>query len=458
MFDVKIIIVMVPLIILLLLAYVEISDIKKNIKQLTSDVNNQTTNITQNVSRCVDRIEKISQSHISELQTIGKINLQQINRMSCIRVDDENNSEEMSNYLSPVEKESQLKPDNAPNGNMLPISEQRNTGVQKSIFLSDASSPKVPGAKDSPNDYQQASNTSGAADVFMKSTLRGKSEISQVVSPEAISFKGDIASRGTIVPPEANSAKAEFASHFLKDSVLSESLMVSSAPDAHPKPSHGTIVPPEGNHDIQIYASSCEIPVYTDPTNLIDKIDKAAYNDESDSDVEDESDSEDEDEITKEENSDSDTSEFITAFQSNQQNIENDIKRFAQLVGIKNILDIPLNGKLSQNDATGPLIESVHSDESDIISKHIDEVSHDICDTHDIATRETIVSPEAISHDTSTADAPKSTELRPINDYTLKELQEIAKQHGIATTTKVDGKIKQYRKQELYEVLNSTKK
>ena len=41
-------------------------------------------------------------------------------------------------------------------------------------------------------------------------------------------------SRETVVPPEAISPKGDMASHFLKDSALSESLMVSGAPETHP--------------------------------------------------------------------------------------------------------------------------------------------------------------------------------------------------------------------------------
>ncbi len=44
--------------------------------------------------------------------------------------------------------------------------------------------------------------------------------------------------------------------------------------------------------------------------------------------------------------------------------------------------------------------------------------------------------------------------MKPITEYTLQELKEIAKTNGIPTTTKTDGKVRQYKKSEIYELLN----
>lgn len=109
MIDYKILFIIVPLVIIIVFAYREISVLKQNINDLNSELKQQTSHISENVNQCIDRIEKISKLHISELQNINKINVQKINKINTIKQlthDTDNFSECLSgNAMSPLESE-----------------------------------------------------------------------------------------------------------------------------------------------------------------------------------------------------------------------------------------------------------------------------------------------------------------------------------------------------------------
>lgn len=146
--DAKIIILLIPIMVLLYIAYMEysdskeISDIKKSVQTLSEGVKAQNNAFSHNVNACIERIEKISKSHISELQTINKLNLQQINHMSTIKVDGDDVSEGLSNnYMSPTVDQSGKK--NSPDNDMKVVCCKRDE-----LYLSDADevkrAPSVP--------------------------------------------------------------------------------------------------------------------------------------------------------------------------------------------------------------------------------------------------------------------------------------------------------------------------
>lgn len=110
MFDYKIFLFIIPLVIILFFAYREISNLKQNIADINTELKQQSTTIASNVNQCVDRIEKISKIHITELQNINKINSQRINKISCICPESDNETEGLSrNYISPVDDASPEK-------------------------------------------------------------------------------------------------------------------------------------------------------------------------------------------------------------------------------------------------------------------------------------------------------------------------------------------------------------
>lgn len=100
----KIILIIVAIVIIIVLAYIEISSVKESLTVIDNKLKSQTSTITTDVSQCVDRIEKISKAHILELQNINKINSQQINKISSIYRETDNETEGLSrNYISPRE-------------------------------------------------------------------------------------------------------------------------------------------------------------------------------------------------------------------------------------------------------------------------------------------------------------------------------------------------------------------
>lgn len=391
MFDVKFILVLIPLVVLLFLAYNEISDIKKNVKLLTTELKSQTTNISQNVSQCVERIEKISQSHISELQTINKMNLQQINRVNCIRMEGEDESEGLSsNYMSPNEKD-------------IPVTHSRIT--------------------------REGTTT----------------------RDEGIHTKNDL----------------PLKSKQLDDLYLSDDENKKTLP----------------KNDEQV----SEIPVYI-PQGIPEPVDHNNTNEEDN-----------DSESTGSVESAQDTSEFIDDILHPTDNIHitpehiislNNIEQIAGLVGMSEIFGGSQTnvsgGILHQNKlrGSGPIIEAISDEESNKqsnvenidqnseVSSHIDEIAESIKvptpdkDVESIRSHTSKVSKKTESHDESQDEeksshskstAEEKSVLLSIDEYKLKDLQELAKKKGIATFTKVDGKIKQYRKQELYNVLLSKK-
>lgn len=398
MFDVKFILVLIPLVVLLFLAYNEISDVKKNVKQLTLELKNQTSSITQNVSQCVERIEKISQSHISELQTINKMNLQQINRVNCIRVDGEDESEGLSsNYMSPNEKDNKEIPNNC-------IPDQLGS------------------------DPIEHTNVACSGDIPEKSKSFGGA--TEIVTHSKITKDGTT----TCVKQQDTS-----------DQKIRLLCQAQSTEDP-------------------------EIPIYV-PHEIQDV-----------------------QEDSEESESDNDTSEFVEEPLNKPDNTPehiisiNDIEHFAGLVGMGEIFGDSKN-KLHNS---GPVIESIHSEEDEHtqsieqisnndtcsqnidVSAHIDEVSnkisqhssHDSENNHELAhSHEEYPENPTVAHQTESESQPSNHSEEPVNKivpklnsidkYTLKELQEIAKQKNIAISAKVDGKMRQYRKQELYDVLSN---
>ena len=102
MFDYKIIFFIIPLVIIVLLAYREINNLKQNISEINTEIKQQSVSISSNVNQCVDRIEKISKLHISELQNINKINSQRVNKVNNMCIESDNETEGLSrNYISP---------------------------------------------------------------------------------------------------------------------------------------------------------------------------------------------------------------------------------------------------------------------------------------------------------------------------------------------------------------------
>jgi hypothetical protein len=135
MFDSKIIFFIIPLVIILVFAYREIGTLKQHISEITAELKQQTTDISSNVNQCVERIEKISKIHITELQNINKINTQRINQINSVCAESDNETEGLSrNYLSPtgeeehkVETKNQTvkKPENTGQNNVLEKKIQR---------------------------------------------------------------------------------------------------------------------------------------------------------------------------------------------------------------------------------------------------------------------------------------------------------------------------------------------
>jgi hypothetical protein len=144
MFDYKILLFLIPLVIILFFAYKEINTLKQNLEEINSRLRNHTTDISDNVNQCVDRIEKISKLHISELQNINKIQNQRINRISHVANDSDNETEGLSRpYISPnVFELSDTKPQKQLEKNI----QQKEEGVDADrLYLSNGSdSVKIP--------------------------------------------------------------------------------------------------------------------------------------------------------------------------------------------------------------------------------------------------------------------------------------------------------------------------
>jgi len=108
MFDSKILIVVVPLVMVAILtffAYREISVLKENLLRIDTELKAQSTNASINIDQCVERIEKISKAHITELQNINKINSQKINKINHIHMETEETEGLSRNYISPDDNE-----------------------------------------------------------------------------------------------------------------------------------------------------------------------------------------------------------------------------------------------------------------------------------------------------------------------------------------------------------------
>jgi len=406
MFDAKIILFLVPLAVLLYFAYTEISGIKENMKSIAADVKNQTDSITQNVNQCVERIEKISQTHINEIQTINKINLQQINRMHSIRGDEDVETEGLSNnYLSPTMKEQIVK--TKPKINIIPKKVASPKRLDD-LYLSDIEDGK-------------------------KSIPLEQIVISDVVEKQPINVKPFELSR----------------------------------------------------NDINTSQLLQNIPIYT-PQEI--------QNDDSEDDESEECDDENEEEY--------DDSEDID-YQPNMNINMNELPEIQKIFEIFNNAPI----QLSKLRNSGPLIESIHSDiisevqikdqnisnhqdtQSSIsskVSEHLDILSNQLSqsekipDTVSVKSVSSHKSMQSIKSNTSVKSNKSSklsipldiveqdvrssksntqpiTEIQPIlkefDAYNFKELQNIAKQHNIPLSDKIDGKTRLYKKQELYNIL-----
>ena len=94
--DYKIFFIIIALIIILVLAYREINYLKQNITEINDTLKNQSDGVRSDVSNCVDRIEKISEKHITELQHLHQINNQQINKVHKLCHESESASEGLS--------------------------------------------------------------------------------------------------------------------------------------------------------------------------------------------------------------------------------------------------------------------------------------------------------------------------------------------------------------------------
>lgn len=427
MFDVKFILVLIPLVVLLFLAYNEISDIKKNVKLLTTELKSQTTNITQNVSQCVERIEKISQSHISELQTINKMNLQQINRVNCIRIDGEDESEGLSsNYMSPNEKDI---PEVAVQGHHL---------TQEFA-------------------HKQTLPVTRDADLHMLESEKLNVTHSRITRDGTTTKDGN--AREDVLPTTQTSKKQD-------DLYLSDDEHKKITQKSDEQVSQIPVYIPQGIPEMSEQDDSESIESSQDTSEFIDDQLKQSKDDAY---------------ITPE---DFAYNQTITAVPEKTEHIIslNNIEHFAGLVGMSEIF----GGStiLSQNTlhGTGPIIEALTDEEivknqsanieitnpNTEVSSHIDEISEKIShvsnkksehDSSSVLSQKSQLSKKSTSSQSSHSnhsEEEKST-LLDITEYTLKELQELAKQKGIVTSTKVDGKLKQYRKQELYNVLLSKK-
>lgn len=153
--------ILLPIVIIILIvvgiiffAYKEISTLKKHIKQINDNIQNNNSQIYTSVNECVNKIERISKTHISELQNINKLNAQYINTVNTVFHDSEESEGLSKNYVSPNNQDEHIATyHNEPNKNVCNdnvcenhnmIQNNKQTNDDKELYMSNDDSVKIP--------------------------------------------------------------------------------------------------------------------------------------------------------------------------------------------------------------------------------------------------------------------------------------------------------------------------
>lgn len=379
MFDYKIIFFIVPLIIVLILAYREINNLKQNIADINNELRQQTTNISTNVNQCVDRIEKISKIHITELQNINKINAQRINKVNTVCVDSDNETEGLSrNYISPEgECEDKKK------------THKTNEKNNKDDLYMSSESIKLPIYEPEGKLYDDLEDEEDDDE-----NDDGNDEQSSNINKQQTQ-----ASNGFTV---SNFEHSQENSNNLFSTVLGIISMNDMAQNNMDHVKEHPIIEPVSEHS----------------SKHTHEISNEHINDNK-----------------------SDISEF---------NISDNEMGRAIMVDIS---DEKSSTTISSHKTTTSKKSSSRSSESTTHTK-----PNKTGET-ELVTKSTLTdsSKKTSGGKKSQRKAQKSIVEKTVDEYTLQELKSIAKENGITITTKVDGKLKQYKKSELYDILKKIK-
>lgn len=384
MFDYKIIFFIVPLIIVLILAYREINNLKQNIAEINAELKQQTTNISSNVNQCVDRIEKISKIHITELQNINKINTQRINKVNTVCIDSENETEGLSrNYISPEGEHEDNQCETSKKEQPKPI-EKNN---KNDLYMS-SESIKLP-----------------------------------IYEPEGILYDD--------LDDESDDEQSTNVNH--QQTQASNSFTVSNFEHCQENPVNlfNTVLGIISMNDMaQNNVDNVKEHPIIEPVS--EHSSKHTQNDS----------------IASTNDNKSDISEF---------NISDNEMGRAIMVDISD--EKSSTSSLSRKSTSSK--KSTTSTKSIKSMKSVTPLKVKQNETQDILNNEKPILTKPVKKITGGKKSQRKEQTsivkKTVDEYTLQELKSIAKENGIAITTKVDGKLKQYKKSELYDVLKKIK-